>query len=420
MDRAFSSNKPFCIKALGISALIFLFNIQSLSILHSQPFKDSVIQSRQLPLAVQRSYFEVNLGYVGYPFSQEQLKPGYEMESVTIPRPAVRLVLMGLKITPHLNAQLTYMRPIWWVNYKFRNTADNGGELKSRTVWMNVAGLTLQPILPLSNKITLYAEGGLGIVTRHGIKEEEQVVVDDLNFATTALGAGIFYNINKSWALSASYSYAASVKSNDQPPVSYFGTGFRYSLAPFQQERLEKSYQKGYIYPRQWLSFSFSTNSLGYGVNDFFKRIYLFWGGSAEVDHGYVVSYQRNLFNGPKVFSFDLGANFSWWNTNAMDQNIWAVSLYPVFRFNFLRNKYFDPYFFYILGGPTYLSQSYIDGNDTGRRFTFYDALGTGLFFGQKRQYNAELRIAHYSNGNIFPMNCGVKIPLTFSLGYAF
>jgi hypothetical protein len=103
-----------------------------------------------------------------------------------------------------------------------------------------------------------------------------------------------------------------------------------------------------------------------------------------------------------------------------MDQNIWAVSLYPVFRFNFLRNKYFDPYFFYILGGPTYLSQSYIDGNDTGRRFTFYDALGTGLFFGQKRQYNAELRIAHYSNGNIFPMNCGVKIPLTFSLGYAF
>ncbi|MBK6826807.1 MAG: acyloxyacyl hydrolase [Chitinophagaceae bacterium] len=28
------------------------------------------------------------------------------------------------------------------------------------------------------------------------------------------------------------------------------------------------------------------------------------------------------------------------------------------------------------------------------------------------------IRIAHYSNGNLFPQNDGVKIPLTFNLGY--
>jgi len=43
-----------------------------------------------------------------------------------------------------------------------------------------------------------------------------------------------------------------------------------------------------------------------------------------------------------------------------------------------------------------------------------------GGFFGKDRRYNAELRISHYSNGNIFPANDGVKIPLTFNIGYIF
>jgi hypothetical protein len=29
------------------------------------------------------------------------------------------------------------------------------------------------------------------------------------------------------------------------------------------------------------------------------------------------------------------------------------------------------------------------------------------------------VKINHYSNGNIFTQNAGVKIPLTFSVGYA-
>jgi len=46
--------------------------------------------------------------------------------------------------------------------------------------------------------------------------------------------------------------------------------------------------------------------------------------------------------------------------------------------------------------------------------------MGFGGFFGRDRQLNAELNINHYSNGNIFPFNRGVKIPLTFTLGYSF
>ena len=46
--------------------------------------------------------------------------------------------------------------------------------------------------------------------------------------------------------------------------------------------------------------------------------------------------------------------------------------------------------------------------------------MGIGVFAGKNRHLNASVKINHYSNGNIFTQNAGVKIPLTFSLGYAF
>ncbi|MDB4205085.1 acyloxyacyl hydrolase [Polaribacter sp.] len=42
------------------------------------------------------------------------------------------------------------------------------------------------------------------------------------------------------------------------------------------------------------------------------------------------------------------------------------------------------------------------------------------FFFGKKRAYNVELRIMHYSNGNIFLQNSGVAIPIQFTFGKTF
>lgn len=383
--------------------------------------RDTVDNRAQLPLAVQKSYFEFSIGSVGYPFGANQLQPGYSLASVKIHRPAVRLVLLGYEFNKYLSAQVTYMRPIWWVNYKYRVDNDVSGTVHSRTVWMNVAGATLRPSVPLSKKVSIYAEGGLGLVTRHGIKDkQENVVISDLNFATTTFGAGVTYNLNETWALQAVGSYTAAVKKNDQPYISFVGVGFKYGFTPFSNATLKKATKRGLIHPKQWFHLSYSTNAMGYGVNRFFQNLYLFWGGAAEIDKGFMVTYQRNLFHGPKVFALDIGVNAAYWNTNGNDENFFALSVYPVIRLNYLHNKYCDPYFFYILGGPTYLSKYIIDGHDTGKHFTFYDAIGTGAFFGKRREFNAELKIAHYSNGNLFPMNTGVKIPLTLSLGYSF
>ena len=58
-----------------------------------------------------------------------------------------------------------------------------------------------------------------------------------------------------------------------------------------------------------------------------------------------------------------------------------------------------------------------LDGRDTGERFTFQDFMGVGAFLGKTRRMNVELGVKHYSNGNIFTENPGIKIPLTLTLG---
>ena len=91
-----------------------------------------------------------------------------------------------------------------------------------------------------------------------------------------------------------------------------------------------------------------------------------------------------------------------------------------MFRFTAVRTKPADLYFMYSVAGPTFISKTRIDGNETGRHFTFQDMMGMGVFAGKSRKLNAEINIGHYSNGNLFSENAGVKIPLTFNVGWAF
>ena len=96
------------------------------------------------------------------------------------------------------------------------------------------------------------------------------------------------------------------------------------------------------------------------------------------------------------------------------------MSLYPLFRFFMARTEQADVYFGYSLAGPTYISQTVIDGLETGAQFTFQDFIGIGAYLGTTRRMSAEIGIKHFSNGNLFTTNASIKVPLTFTVGLAF
>ena len=382
----------------------------------------------QLPLALRNAYFGVSVGSINYDFgaAQFQAPAGYNFRSVIVNHAAVRLVLYGYEFNKYLSAQLTYMRPVSWVFYYY----DRGLEQNVRSsVWMNVGGLTLRPQLPINKHFSLNGEFGLGIVTRHGFNAlDETPIISGISYATVLFGGGVNYHINDNWRLLLSTTYSPKKSSVNQPSTNFLSAGFNYKLSPVSEKKLKKAAATGYINPKQWIQIGYASNALGYGVNNTMEKAVLFWGGDAEVYRGLTLTYQRNIFHSAKYFALDWGVTAATWRTkgigtglsNPNKEDFFTLSVFPVARFNFLHTKPLDAYFFYSVAGPTYISKKIIDGNDTGEHFTFQDNMGIGAFFGEKRNWNAEVKISHYSNGNVYPQNAAVKVPLSLNVGYAF
>jgi hypothetical protein len=375
----------------------------------------------QVPPLLNNAYFDVNIGYIEYPFSVRSLENGYNFQSVIIPHPAVRIVLYGHEINRYLSAQISYMRPVYWVKYTYNSGMS--GLSETRSVWMNVAGFTLKPKLPLSDHLSLFGEGGLAIITRHGFEDLNNLpVVKNANYATVMAGAGIEYKINPNWHLMLSMVYSPENSRLKQPSTTFYSAGFSYKIHSLSNEKLKKKSETGYIFPKQVIMAGYSSNVLGFGVNDFLTngKIPVFWSGDTYVQHGISINYLRNIYHGTKVFSLDWGAGMATWKSNITGEQFFTLSIFPVFRWYLMHANAADLYFVYSLAGPSYISRTSLDGLPLGKNFTFQDYMGTGLFLGKEKKLNAEIRISHYSNGNIFTSNAGVTIPLSLHLGFTF
>jgi len=109
--------------------------------------------------------------------------------------------------------------------------------------------------------------------------------------------------------------------------------GFRHTIRPLSDEVVNRNDNSGYVFPKNQVRVGFSTNALGYGVNNFLGEgpVPVFWDGSVHVKSGLSLSYQRNFFHTFRNFSFDVGISVSIWETHE-DSNFFTFALYPVFQ----------------------------------------------------------------------------------------
>jgi hypothetical protein len=216
---------------------------------------------------------------------------------------------------------------------------------------------------------------------------------------------------------------AAPGRSADsQPRTLFLSGGFTYTLRSLPAERTDAVSAGGPVWPKNLLELGYATNALGYGVNNFVSKgaVPVFWSGSVNVANGLSASYQRNVFHTRRLFALDWGAGVSSWKSGKQGERFYTTSVYPVFRFSVVRTNPLEFHLSYSLAGPTWITRTTIDGLPAGRHFTFQDFMGAGVFMGRNRRVAAEVRIAHYSNGNLFPQNPGVTVPLGFYLGSSF
>ena len=382
--------------------------------IHSLRAQDS---RAQYPAFLARAYFGVNMGYIHYPFTNHHLAEGYQAESRTIPHIGVGIALLGYRFTPYISAQITYMRPADWMKYHNIN-----GDGADHSVRMNLGGLTLKGRLPVSKKLAFYGEGGLGLITRKGFDMGGRPIIKDAEYASVLLGGGLYYRLNKKWDLMVGATYNPAARNRSQPFTSFFSAGFQYNMNPLAAEKVEETRKANYFFPRHLLQAGISINAFGYGVNNFLAegKFRVFWGGGVHIEKGLALRYQRNVFHTRKVFALDVGTSLGLWKSNQNHEKFFTISVFPTFRFNVVRSRRWDGYLYYSVAGPTYISKVKLDETVTGRHFTFQDQMGIGAFVGKKKRFNVDINIAHYSNGNIFTDNPGLKIPLTFHIGRNF
>jgi hypothetical protein len=225
---------------------------------------------------------------------------------------------------------------------------------------------------------------------------------------------------NERWSILTSVAHVPLNEKFRQPRTLMVTGGVAFSPRSLSAEKAEENRTSGAMFPGNLIQVGYTTKSFGTGVNRFATNARIFWGGNVDVADGITLRYHRNIFHTKTLFSLDWGASVSQWRSAKDKAGFTTISVFPEFRFTLLRFKAADVYLTYSLAGPTFISRTMIDGHDTGRDFTLQDFMGLGFNTGKQRRFNFEIGIAHYSNGNLFPQNAGVKIPLTLSVGVTF
>ena len=372
-----------------------------------------------------KSYYSINLGGIFYPFSNDNLIDGYETESFSRNWFSGRL-LLGHKITDDFSVQFGTMRPAAW--FKYDNVNNIGYD---RSVWINAWSLSFKKDFKIAEKTSFYVESGIANVTRFGFSIDDEVIYEDAHFASLLYGFGLQYWLSDKWRLSANSIFLPKSTKYNQPSISQASFGFEYHLKQVDDKTAHDYEKNEYFFPNNILQVSYGTSAIGFGVNRFFGMslkvgnfesfgIPIFWVGEAKTTHAFSITYQRLIYRSEKIFSLDWGASVTAFQSSLNNENVFAFSIFPVLRFYLLRGDGYDFYTNYSLIGPTLLTKNDIDELKTGPKTTFQDTMGFGVFFGKNKKYNAELRIMHYSNGNIFTRNDGVAIPIQFTLGKTF
>jgi lipid A 3-O-deacylase PagL len=371
----------------------------------------------QYPAGLANSFVTVNVGAIGYAFSEQQLAPGHSVGSVEAPHMAASIVLFGHHFSDHLSAQGSYMRPIKYVRYN-----DLDGTDASQTVWMHYGTVTAQVRAPIARRWSVFGEGGVAFTSRRGFQLDNQPAVANAHFASPLFGGGIEYHMSTTLDLVVGTSVIPARSPDNNPATVFTSAGIRFNMRPLPPERVAEVIEAGYIFPRTIVQVGYATDMFGFSANHFFnKTVPIFWGGDVKVRRSVVsLQLERNVFHTKKVFALDFGVSYSAWRSLQANDAFHTLSVFPVLRFNVVRTRQADMYVSFSEAGPAYISRVTIDGLAMGGHFTFQDFMAAGVFIGARKRLNIELNLNHYSNGNLMADNAGVTVPLAIKLGYAF
>ena len=210
--------------------------------------------SVQFPTGLANSFVTVNVGSIGYAFSEQQLAPGHSVGSIDVPHTAASVVLFGHHFSKHVSVQGSYMRPIKYVRYQNLDGTD-----ASQTVWMHYGTVTAQVRVPVARRLSVFGEGGLAITSRRGFELGDRPAVTNAQFASALFGGGIEYRLNTTLDLVVGTSVIPARSQDNNPATIFTSAGIRFNMRPVPPERVAEIVAAGYIFPRTIVQVGYAT-----------------------------------------------------------------------------------------------------------------------------------------------------------------
>ena len=140
--------------------------------------------------------------------------------------------------------------------------------------------------------------------------------------------------------------------------------------------------------------------------------------GEEKADRGYMVFYEKKLFDLHTIFSFYAGGNIGQY-TKA-DDTLYTGSLFVSTRFWLMHLLVLHPYIEVSLFGPTILSKSEFNLKSLNSNFLFQNVAAVGVELGAGSGLFFELKAIRYLQPATGKEIAGVQVPLLVSLGYLF
>ncbi|BAO55785.1 acyloxyacyl hydrolase [Nonlabens marinus] len=369
-----------------------------------------------------KTYVQFNLGLIYNDFNQKQLEPGFTYQDTSPNRFSGR-ILLGYEFSENWAIQYGVLRPAAWFQYNKVNGTD-----LNKSVWTNLWSLTVKKDVPINDTWGVFIEAGPATVARKGFSLGNQAGLTDYRYFSLLTGAGVTYKLSDQWELLAHGVFLPKAQEN-QPSIQQFSAGVQYNLNELTPKVTESEADKKPFFPSKTLQLGYGNDFIGYAPNKIFSMnarvgetdglgLPVFWYGDAKASKTLLINYASTVYSSKKFFSLGYGISATAFESSIDKDWTAAFSVYPQMSFFFWRREAFDMYATYSVIGPTFITREDIDGEETGPKITYQDFIAAGAYFGKNRRWNAELKIIHYSNGNIFTHNDGVAVPVVFQVGY--
>ena len=143
------------------------------------------------------------------------------------------------------------------------------------------------------------------------------------------------------------------------------------------------------------------------------------WNARLKVDRSFTAGYERMIYaykNHLELYTGLSGNYLETWRVRT--DHIFAVSTYLMAKLYLVRMPNFNLSILYSPAGPSFITKRHFATTRFSNHFVFQNQLGIAMSFAKDAETEFFIKQYHYSNGDFFPVNGGIDVPLL--LGFSF